>query len=192
MEIFYFSVCNSKTERDIVMGHKRSKVSAYKSQFPVHNALLAKQVSVLVSFCSPSGIEPMIFEQCLKKTAEMVSRGIPNQPLHHEPLQQSLFMVSSEQIPKQLWLYVVVEKSYKISWESISSPIQLRGREAGVFKKRGRAGCCTSTVETFFVVKFFHFNRTRSRKSSDFEKLFMGSFGNSGSLYHDRIHQQKV
>ena len=34
----------------------------------------------------------MIFEQCLEKTAEMVSRGIPNQPLHHEPLQQCLYL----------------------------------------------------------------------------------------------------
>ena len=41
----------------------------------MHNALLAKQVSVLVSFCSPSGIEPMIFEQCLKKKLPKWYRG---------------------------------------------------------------------------------------------------------------------
>ena len=82
-----------------------------------------------------------LFEQCLKKTPEMVLRGIPNQPLHHVPLhhfplQQCLYLSASVlRVPKPLWLYVVVEKCYKISWESISSPIQLRAREAESFQK---------------------------------------------------------
>ena len=71
----------------------------------------------------------------------MVLRGIPNQPLHHVPLhhfpqQQCLYLSASVlRVPKPLWLYVVVEKCYKISWKSISSPIQLRAREAESFQK---------------------------------------------------------
>ena len=123
----------------------------------------------------------------------MVSRGIPNQPLHHVTLQLCLYLSGSVlRVPKPLCLYVVVEKCYKISWESISSPIQLRAREAESFQKARTSELLHLLPRDFFVVKFFHLNRIRSRKSSDFEKLLMGSFGNSGSLYPDRIHQQKV